>query len=126
MKGIKINREKFQDQLDSFTIIYTDDGQGVDHERIAQKALKNSLITIEQVSSLSPQEKVNLIFLPHFSTKEVATDISGRGFGMDVVKDAVDRLGGTILLTTEIGCGLKVTIHVCHRFSKANKRAQAA
>lgn len=108
-------RIEFVDNLNSFTIIYSDDGQGVDSERVAKKALKNNLITAGQCEFLTTQDKINLILLPHFSTKDVATEISGRGFGLDVVKEAVGRLGGTIHLTSEINCGLKITIRMTHK-----------
>lgn len=108
-------RIEFIDHLTSFTIIYTDDGAGVDPEKIVQKALKSSLITVQQAATLTSHQKINLIFLPHLSTKEVTTDISGRGFGMDVVKDSIEQLDGTIDLATEIGHGLKITIHISHQ-----------
>ncbi|MEJ2041443.1 MAG: ATP-binding protein, partial [Desulfosarcinaceae bacterium] len=64
----------------------TDDGQGLDGHKLANSAIEKGLISEEQAKLLSPREKINLIFLPGFSTAEQVTDVSGRGVGMDVVK----------------------------------------
>jgi len=86
-------------------IIVRDDGRGIDPEKIKRKAIEKGLITPEQATEMSNEEAINLIFLPGFSTKEQVTDVSGRGVGMDVVKDVVKSLNGTISVKSEVGKG---------------------
>lgn len=98
------------DNYESLTITMSDDGDGIDGDKIAASAIKKGLITEEQAAEFSQQEKLNLIFLPNFSTRDFATDISGRGVGMDVVKEKIEKLNGHLTLQTEKGKGLVVTI----------------
>jgi two-component system chemotaxis sensor kinase CheA len=63
-----------------------DDGRGIDTDRVGRKALEKGLVTEDQLASMSQRDLFDLIFLPGFSTKEKASDLSGRGVGMDVVK----------------------------------------
>jgi len=77
-----------------------DDGKGIDGAVIKQKAFEKGLVSEEQLKSLNEQEALDLIFLSGFSTAAAATDISGRGVGMDAVKSMVDKIGGTIELQT--------------------------
>jgi two-component system chemotaxis sensor kinase CheA len=88
----------------------TDDGKGLDGNRLAAKAIEKGLITEEQAKIMSAREKTNLIFLPGFSTAEKITDVSGRGVGMDVVKTNLDRLGGIIDIDSEPGKGTTIRI----------------
>lgn len=85
-----------------------DDGRGLDLEKIRRKAIEKGLIA--ENSNLSDEELKNLIFLPGFSTKDNPTEISGRGIGMDVVKTTVEKLGGSLKLTSEKGKGTKIRI----------------
>ena len=82
-----------------------DDGKGVDLERIKEKALENRLIDNNELSVISEQEALQLLFKPGFSTAEKITDVSGRGVGMDVVKTNIEKLGGTIEIFTNKGKG---------------------
>ena len=82
-----------------------DDGGGIDPEKIANSAVTKGLITLEQARSMSDKEKRFLIMMPGFSTAEVITDISGRGVGMDVVKNNIEKLNGVIEIDSEIGKG---------------------
>jgi len=82
-----------------------DDGRGIDPERISRKALEKGLITEEQLLSMGSREILDLLFLPGFSTKEQATDLSGRGVGMDVVRTNIRKLNGIIEIKNEIGKG---------------------
>jgi two-component system chemotaxis sensor kinase CheA len=82
-----------------------DDGQGVQVDRVAAKAVNLGLATPEAVARMTRDEKAQLLFLPGLSTAEKITDVSGRGVGMDVVKQTVDSLGGHIGITTEPGVG---------------------
>ena len=86
----------------------SDDGRGMDVDRIRQKAIEKGLITPE--ANLSPRELLDLIFQPGFSTAENVTDISGRGVGMDAVRSAIQLLNGSVELATELGKGTTVTI----------------
>ncbi|MDM8552319.1 hybrid sensor histidine kinase/response regulator [Desulfobacterales bacterium HSG2] len=88
----------------------SDDGRGMDGEQIAGSAIAKGLASEELVRGMSPGEKVNLIFLPGFSTSDKITDLSGRGVGMDVVKTNFDRLGGLVDIDSEPGKG--TTIHI--------------
>lgn len=89
-----------------------DDGRGIDVARIEQKALARGLITPEQARAMSHQEKVALIFLPGFSTKEQVTTVSGRGVGMDVVKNNIDQVNGAIDIQTEVGRGTSFRLKI--------------
>lgn len=82
-----------------------DDGAGIDGERVAKKALEKGLITPDQAKAMGEKEKVGLIFLPGLSTKEVVTDLSGRGVGMDVVKTNLEKLGGKVEIESQVGKG---------------------
>jgi two-component system, chemotaxis family, sensor kinase CheA len=82
-----------------------DDGKGIDADRISRKAIEKGLISEDQVATMSQKEILDLIFLPGFSTKEKATDLSGRGVGMDVVKTNIKKLNGMIEIKTELGKG---------------------
>lgn len=78
----------------------TDDGNGMDVQRLKTKAVSMGLITEEEALSLSDQEAVMLIVAPGFSTAEVVTQTSGRGVGMDIVKQNLQRLGGFFAIET--------------------------
>jgi two-component system, chemotaxis family, sensor kinase CheA len=87
-----------------------DDGRGIDTARVRQAAIHRGVMTEQQTSEMSRQELLHLIFLPGFSTRAQASDISGRGVGMDVVKTNVQRLGGAVEVESEDGQGTKLTI----------------
>jgi two-component system chemotaxis sensor kinase CheA len=87
-----------------------DDGRGIDPEIIRKKAIEKGFITEEQANSMTEKEIINLIFLPGFSSKDAATEVSGRGVGMDVVKAKVVQLKGTLDIETEVGLGTKITM----------------
>lgn len=82
-----------------------DDGAGMDARKIGASAVRKGRISEDELSRLSDQEMLQLIFLPGLSTAEQVTDISGRGVGMDVVKTNIDRLGGRIEIETDPGNG---------------------
>jgi two-component system chemotaxis sensor kinase CheA len=88
----------------------TDDGKGLDGNKLAAKAIDKGLITEDQAKLMSTRDKTNLIFLPGFSTAEKVTDVSGRGVGMDVVKTNLDQLGGIIDIDSEPGKGTTIRI----------------
>ncbi len=88
----------------------SDDGKGLDSERIVAKAIAKGLIKPDQV--LSQSEIYNLIFEPGLSTKEEASNLSGRGVGMDVVRRNIEALRGSVSVDSELGQGTTVTIHL--------------
>ncbi len=88
----------------------TDDGKGLDGDKLATKAIQKGLISEDQAKLMSSREKTNLIFLPGFSTAEKVTDVSGRGVGMDVVKTNLDQLGGIIDIDSEPNKGTTIRI----------------
>ncbi len=97
---IKINLKKETDGL-RFSI--SDNGRGIDLEMIKTKALEKNLISAAE--NLTEAETLDLIFQPEFSTKTATTEISGRGIGLDAVKNAVEKSGGEISVKTEKGKG---------------------
>jgi two-component system, chemotaxis family, sensor kinase CheA len=74
----------------------SDDGAGIDSERIKRKAIEKGLVRAEQAATMSEWEALRLIFLPGFSTAEKVTSISGRGVGMDVVRTNIEKIGGSV------------------------------
>jgi len=82
-----------------------DDGNGIDTDRVGRKAVEKGLISEEQLAVMSQRELFDLIFLPGFSTKDKASDLSGRGVGMDVVKTNIKKLNGLIEIKSEKGLG---------------------
>jgi len=83
----------------------TDDGEGIDVQGVVNTAIRKGLVTAEKVSSMAERELLELIFLPGFSTAETVTTVSGRGVGMNVVKNNIEKIGGTIDITMEPGGG---------------------
>lgn len=89
-----------------------DDGRGIPAEKVCEKAVAKGVITAEQAATLTEQQKVLLIFEPGFSTKDQATDVSGRGVGMDVVKNNIEKVGGSIEVRTKLGEGAVFSAHL--------------
>lgn len=87
-----------------------DDGRGIDPRRLKQRALKDRLITPEEAEAMSDQEATELIFRSGFSTADRVTDVSGRGIGMSIVKETVERLGGSIRVESQVGHGTCFTL----------------
>ncbi|MGC2187148.1 MAG: chemotaxis protein CheA [Candidatus Sulfotelmatobacter sp.] len=90
----------------------TDDGAGLNAERIRKKAVERALINPEQAARMTEREIFNLIFLPGFSTAEKVTNVSGRGVGMDVVKTNVEKIGGTVDVESTAGRGTTVRVKI--------------
>ncbi|WP_145331623.1 chemotaxis protein CheA [Paenibacillus xylanexedens] len=93
-------------------IRFSDDGKGIDGEKIKASALKKGIITEEQAARLNEHEAVHLIFEPGFSTASTVSDVSGRGVGMDIVRSQIGRLNGIIDIDTEVGVGTTFTIRL--------------
>ena len=105
-------RLEAREEGDQIVVRITDDGAGIDPDRIARKAVEKGLVTAERVSTLSKREILDFIFLPGFSTKEVASDVSGRGVGMDVVRTNVKNMNGSVELDSSLGRGTTVTLRL--------------
>ncbi|RTL57843.1 MAG: chemotaxis protein CheA [Rhodocyclaceae bacterium] len=95
---------------DHIVLIVADDGRGMNAERLRAKALEKGLITDEEANTMDERQSYNLIFLPGFSTKDVASDVSGRGVGMDVVKTNIQKLNGSIDIKSQQGKGTTFVI----------------
>jgi len=91
-------------------IMISDDGKGLDPDKLAAAAVKKGLMSEQQVSELSAKERIDLILLPGFSTAEKVTDVSGRGVGMDVVVTNLEKLGGIIEIDSKTGKGTDIQI----------------
>ncbi len=95
---------------DHILITITDDGKGMRPEAIRNKAIEKGLITAEIANTLDENRCLELIFLPGFSTKEEISSVSGRGVGMDVVKTNIQKLNGTVNISSEAGKGSTISI----------------
>ena len=93
-------------------IMVEDDGKGINPEIIKGIAVKKGLITQAEADKMDTNEAVKLVFLPGFSTAEVVTDVSGRGVGMDAVKNKIESLGGMVDVETKINEGSKFKIRL--------------
>jgi two-component system chemotaxis sensor kinase CheA len=87
-----------------------DDGRGIDPKMLAETAVKRGLLTADEARDLPAREALALVFRPGFTTRDEATDFSGRGVGMDVVKTNIGKLGGVVEISSDVGIGTKVTI----------------
>jgi two-component system chemotaxis sensor kinase CheA len=83
----------------------SDDGHGIDADKVRQRALSQGLVSAEQAARLTEAETLELIFRPGFSTAAEITELSGRGVGLDVVQSVLGRLKGTVQIETEAGRG---------------------
>jgi two-component system chemotaxis sensor kinase CheA len=88
----------------------TDDGGGIDRERLLAKARKNGLVG--ESEQLSEEQKLELLFSPGLSTVEKVSNLSGRGVGMDVVRRNIQELNGSVEASTEMGVGSTFRIHL--------------
>ena len=82
-----------------------DDGNGIDIEKVRNKAIEKGTITPEQAETMSDKDVVDLLFRPSFSTAEKLSDVSGRGVGLDVVKSKIETLGGDVECRSVLGEG---------------------
>jgi two-component system chemotaxis sensor kinase CheA len=93
-------------------ILVEDDGKGINPEVIKKKAVSKGLITQQEADKMDANEAVRIVFLPGFSTAETVTDVSGRGVGMDAVKNKIESLGGMVDVETKINEGSKFKIRL--------------
>jgi len=87
------------------SIVVSDDGRGLDENRIGAKAVANGLITAGQLERMSREEILQLVFAPGLSTADQVSSVSGRGVGLDVVRDNLEKIGGSIRVTSTSGTG---------------------
>jgi len=97
-------------EADRVVIEIIDDGNGIDPAVIKQKAYEKGIIDEAILERISDQDAINLIFAAGLSTAAVVSDLSGRGVGMDVVRSAVEKINGTVLLSSELGKGTTLRI----------------
>lgn len=90
----------------------SDDGRGVDTVRIRRKVVEKGLKTEAELEQMSPQDILNLVFLPGFSTMDQADDVSGRGVGMDVVKTCIEKIGGSFEFESRSGEGTTILLQL--------------
>jgi two-component system chemotaxis sensor kinase CheA len=90
----------------------SDDGGGLNVERIRERALRAGLVPAERAPSMTDRDWANVIFTPGFSTADRVTSVSGRGVGMDVVRTNVERIGGTIDVESTAGAGTTMKISI--------------
>ena len=110
-RGGRIHLEARQEG-DHILIIVSDDGAGIDPARILRKAIEKGLVTAERAASLSKREILDFIFLPGFSTVDKATNLSGRGVGMDVVRTNLKKMNGAIEIDSKPGEGTSVYLRL--------------
>ncbi|MCY1076070.1 hybrid sensor histidine kinase/response regulator [Archangium lansingense] len=89
-----------------------DDGRGVDLGRVRQVAVERGVVSASEVDALDEQGLLELLFQPGFSTARAVTEVSGRGVGLDVVRDMVRRFKGDVHITSRLGLGTSITIEV--------------
>lgn len=90
----------------------TDDGRGLDVEKIKQKALEKGLLTPDEIENIDEEHLVNLIFYPGFTTGDSVTELSGRGLGLDIVHTKISQLNGRVDIFSEFQKGTMVTIEL--------------
>ncbi len=90
----------------------SDDGAGIDVERVKEKAVEKGVMSAEVAARMSERDAVRLIFHPGLSTAKKVTNVSGRGVGMDVVKTNIEKIGGAIDMSTRLGEGTQMRIKI--------------
>ncbi len=90
----------------------SDDGAGINCEKVRERAIERGLITADDALSMTERESIALLFRPGFSTAAAVTNVSGRGVGMDVVKTSIEKIGGSVDLQSEFGKGSVLKIKI--------------
>jgi two-component system chemotaxis sensor kinase CheA len=103
-------RIKASQDNDSVVIEIIDDGKGIDPEVVKMKAYEKGLLDEQRLATISDQEAIQLIFASGLSTATAVSDLSGRGVGMDAVRTSIERVGGTVRLSSEMGRGTTVKV----------------
>ncbi len=93
-------------------ISISDDGRGIDPEKLKERAIKSGSLTRKDVRSMTEDQLLDLVFQPGLSTADAVSTVSGRGVGMDIVRSNVERIGGTIEVESELGQGTTLSMLV--------------
>ena len=101
-----------EQQGNRILITLKDDGCGIDLQMLRAVAIQRRVAAVAEIDRWSPEQLLDVIFQPGFSTRPSATDVSGRGVGMDVVKSVVERLGGAVRVQSELGNGTTITLNL--------------
>ncbi|MEL6237788.1 MAG: chemotaxis protein CheA [Pseudomonadota bacterium] len=96
----------------TISIVVSDDGRGIDEERIAAKAISTGLITASERAAMDREKILQLIFEPGFSTAATVSNVSGRGVGLDVVRQNLEKVGGSIKVSSTLGVGTLFTLQI--------------
>jgi two-component system chemotaxis sensor kinase CheA len=101
-----------KEEKENIVVKISDDGRGINKDIVLAKAIKNELVPTNRINHLTDEEIFDFIFHPGFSTVEEVTSVSGRGVGMDVVKNHIEKLNGEIHVSSEIDKGTQITISI--------------
>ncbi|MCC5900290.1 MAG: response regulator [Phormidium sp. GEM2.Bin31] len=96
----------------TIVIEVSDDGRGLEIEKIKKTALKNEVVSPTELEAMTPGQIQNLIFMPGFSTRSFVTEVSGRGVGLDVVRANVERLKGSVHVMSKPGQGCSMSLQL--------------
>ncbi|PSB33787.1 hybrid sensor histidine kinase/response regulator [Chlorogloea sp. CCALA 695] len=102
-------------QANQVVVTISDDGRGIDTQKVLDRAIETGLYS--STAELTPEQILQFLFMPGFSTAKTVTDLSGRGVGLDVVRTQIERLRGTVQVVTKVGQGTKFTITIPIIFS---------
>ena len=95
---------------DRFLIEVSDDGRGIDPVVVRRKASEKGVVPADELTALTDERVIDLVFAPGFSTTAEVSDISGRGIGMDVVRTVIEQIGGRVSLASRVGRGTTVRL----------------
>ncbi|NDV28706.1 response regulator [Desulfovibrio sp. JC010] len=101
-----------QTDRDVVKIVYGDDGRGIDLDRLKAVAVSRGVLSADEADKMDRRAALELIFLSGMSTSEIITDISGRGLGMAIVRDKVESLGGSIVIASPEGKGIRIVLNI--------------
>jgi two-component system chemotaxis sensor kinase CheA len=93
-------------------ISVSDDGRGIDYEKVRETAIRTGVTTATEAENMLPYDLLQMLFRPGFSTKEEVSQISGRGIGMNAVRETVQRMTGSIQVDSEVGQGSTFTLNI--------------
>ncbi|MEO0768160.1 MAG: hybrid sensor histidine kinase/response regulator, partial [Cyanobacteria bacterium J06649_4] len=106
--------------VNSFVIEISDDGRGLDLEKIKQVVLRRKLLSSDRLATLSSEQVQDLVFVPGFSTRSFTTEISGRGVGLDIVRTQVERLKGNVQIESTPGQGCTFRLQMSTQLTTVN------
>lgn len=101
-----------QTDRDVVKIIYSDDGRGINSDKVKAGAVKQGLISAEEAEKIDRRSILELVFISGMSTSEIITDISGRGLGMAIVRDKIESLGGSVVVASPEGRGIRIVMSI--------------